>query len=147
MSRHHRGTDGAHEAGTSTTGPHAPLAQALRVDRACAAFEAAWRQDQAPRIETSLEECAASDPDRSLLLRELLALELELRQCEDGSPAIADYLARFPDHAAIVARAFREVSGLAETGIHAPRTGEVTASPVRSHRPRRFGDYTPHGRH
>ena len=124
MNRREDGTRPGPRGRTTTRGPHAPLAQALRVDRACAAFEDAWRQEQAPQIETYLEEFAVLGAERSLLLLELLVLELELRQGRGEAPSIGDYLGRFPDHAGIVAQAFRDMFGLAATGSHPARTEE-----------------------
>ena len=123
MNRREDGTDAALEARTTSRGPHAHISQALRVDRACAAFEAAWRQEQTPLIEAFLEEFSAPGPERSSLLLELLALELELRQSRGEAPSMREYVERFPDQAGIVAQAFRELSGQAATGIHPAQTG------------------------
>src|SRR4051812_37179341 len=52
--------------------------QALRLDRACNAFEAAWRECPPPRIEDAL--AGWSEPGRSALLRELVHLEVYHRR-------------------------------------------------------------------
>src|SRR5208337_4919948 len=69
----------------------APLAQAILIDRACARFEDAWRQGQVLRIETILDDFGESGGERTLLLAELLALELELRQSVGEQPSIGSY--------------------------------------------------------
>jgi serine/threonine-protein kinase len=74
------------------------------VDRACDAFEAAWRAGQSPRIEASLAGVPAAE--RAAFLRELLAAELELRRARGEEPRPGDYLRRFPDHAALIDRLF-----------------------------------------
>jgi hypothetical protein len=77
---------------------------AHRVDEACDRFEAAWRNGQEPRIETYLESFA--EPERPALFRELLVLELELRQGEGRRPDPVEYHRRFPAETATVAAAF-----------------------------------------
>jgi hypothetical protein len=54
--------------------PSWPLALARAVDAICERFEALWQQGHRPRLEDHLGE--QSEPERSLLLRELLTLEL-----------------------------------------------------------------------
>ena len=73
---------------------------AHRVDAACLDFERDWRSGARPRIESYLE--AAHPSDRNELLRELVALEVELRQSVGERPARADYAVRFPDFASLV---------------------------------------------
>ena len=68
--------------------------------RACDRFEAAWRQGRGPRIEELL---AGSPPhQRGALLRELVALEVELRRARGDSPTLPEYRGRFPEHAALI---------------------------------------------
>lgn len=68
---------------------------AAYVDRACDAFEAAWRARRRPSIEKFLAE--APPPVRKELLRELLALEVAYRQRIGERPTVGDYLDRFGD--------------------------------------------------
>ena len=76
------------EAGPLTPG------RAGRIDEACDRFEAEWRAGRRPRIEDVL---AATGPEAGPgLLRELLALEVELRARAGERPAREDYAARFP---------------------------------------------------
>ena len=120
-------------------GPRAPLRQAILIDRACARFEDAWRQGQVPRIEPILREFGESGGDRTLLLAELLALELELRRSAGERPSIGSYHERFPDHGDLVERAFGDV-----TRIEARRTASVGEPSILARGlepPRRFGDY------
>jgi serine/threonine-protein kinase len=94
----------AHE-GEAESGATA-VSLALRIDAACECFEADWRAGRSPRIEDFLNEHAA--PDYAPLLRELLALELELGSGQADRPRPSDYLARFPDHVELVAAVCRE---------------------------------------
>ncbi len=115
------------------------LEAARRVNDACERFETAWRAGQSPRVESFLEE--VPEPQRADLLRELLALELELR---------------FPAHAATLnamlgssgsERRTREAGGSGPTGSYDDTIAmESSASASRSSRSSledvlRFGDY------
>jgi tetratricopeptide (TPR) repeat protein/tRNA A-37 threonylcarbamoyl transferase component Bud32 len=86
-----------------TTGHH------LRIDRICDRFEAAWAQGADPRIEDYLGH--AGSPDRDATLRELLALEVELRRRGGAEPVPSDYAGRFPGHEATVEAAFGGARG------------------------------------
>jgi tRNA A-37 threonylcarbamoyl transferase component Bud32 len=73
------------------------LARELQVERACEAFEAAWRAGRPLAIEALLEE---NPPEvRGLLLRELIAIELELRRQRGEQPDPQEYESRFPQDA------------------------------------------------
>src|SRR5436309_4652691 len=80
------------------------LSQDRRINEVCESFEAAWRAGDRPRIEDSLG--ATPEPERSALLAELLALELELRRDRGERPIPAEYHTRFPDHARLIDDAF-----------------------------------------
>src|SRR4051812_12427315 len=71
-----------------------------RVDAACDRFEKSFRQGRRPRIEDYL--VGVEDSERHLLLRELVALEAELRRRHGECPEPGDYRARFPDHAPLL---------------------------------------------
>jgi hypothetical protein len=58
----------------------------LRIDEICDRAEKAWQAGQRPRLEDCLGD--VSEPEHSLLFRELLRLELAYR-CEDHLRAIA----------------------------------------------------------
>jgi hypothetical protein len=66
-----------------------------RVDEACDRFEAAWRSGKQPRIEEYLT--SADGLERSELLRQLLALEIELRSVVGEQPTTREYESRFPN--------------------------------------------------
>jgi serine/threonine-protein kinase len=78
-----------------------------RVVAACDRYEASWRAGHEPRIEDHL--AGVDGPQREALLRELLALELELRQGRGERPGRTEYVARFPDQGAVVDAAFAEM--------------------------------------
>jgi serine/threonine protein kinase len=82
----------------------AALLAAKRIDEACDRFEKAWRAADPIRIEDFL--AAASEPERANLLRELLALEVELRASREEVAAPADYKARFPDYLQVIEAVF-----------------------------------------
>src|SRR6516165_3429134 len=84
-----------------------PPLLARRVEEVCNRFEAARKAGQRPRIEVYL--AGVDEPDRSILLRELLALELEYstRQGEEPTPQEFEHL--FPQHQEIIRRAFDDL--------------------------------------
>jgi hypothetical protein len=91
--------------------PSAPGKRALalsvldRVDEAGDRFEEAWAAGQRPPIEAYLTE--VPEPERSVLLHELLLAELGYR-CRGGeAPTPAEYRHRFPEHTALIQNAFR----------------------------------------
>src|SRR4051794_33373163 len=73
---------------------------AERIDVLCDRFEAAWRSGPRPTIEATLASAPRVEPPE--LLRELLALEIELRRREGERPQTSEYLARFPRHRDLV---------------------------------------------
>jgi tetratricopeptide (TPR) repeat protein len=102
-----------------------PVAALERIDKVCLAFEDAWIAGAPTPLETSCREIA--DPDRAVLLRHLLQLELDYRQRSGDTPTRAEYSARFPSDGPLIDRVFRD----AETSGATAANGE----------PRRFGDY------
>jgi tetratricopeptide (TPR) repeat protein len=70
---------------------------ALRVERICNRFEAACKAGQRPRIEHYLE--TEADPERLVLLRELLAVEVEYRRNSGEGVTPEEYCRRFSDYA------------------------------------------------
>jgi formylglycine-generating enzyme required for sulfatase activity/tRNA A-37 threonylcarbamoyl transferase component Bud32 len=81
-----------------------PAELALQLEEACHRFEAAWRAGHGPRIEAYLGE--TPEPGRSVLLRELLAVELGYRLGSGGAPTPGEYDGRFPGHTELVREAF-----------------------------------------
>jgi hypothetical protein len=63
----------------------------LRIDQACDRFELAWQAGQRPRIEEYLGD--TPEPERSVLLRELVALDIDYRRQKGEQPKAEDYQA------------------------------------------------------
>ena len=80
------------------------LADMIRVDEACDRFESAWRAGERPDPAVFLVEVVRSS--RAVLLRELLALDLDYRRERGERPDPDDYRARFTEHPDVVAAAF-----------------------------------------
>jgi eukaryotic-like serine/threonine-protein kinase len=97
------------------------LAQA---DSICDRFERAWRAGERPLIEEYLE--SASEPGRSILFRELLATELELRLHGGERTDPQQYAARFPAHRALIGPVFDD---LATSDASRPTPGLGEAPP------------------
>jgi serine/threonine protein kinase len=100
-----------------------PLTLAGRIDRVCDHFEADWRAGQRPELEAYL--AGAPEPDRPMLLRELLLLELGFRRERGERPTPEEYQARFPRQGRLVTSAF-ESARLLEPAAFPPgpeRTG------------------------
>lgn len=89
---------------TSTESWDLPPSAAVRVDRACTAFEGAWKAGGRPRVEDYLGDSPPAQ--RAAQLRELLRLDVEYRGRAGEQPAAAEYRTRFPDLAAVVAEIF-----------------------------------------
>jgi eukaryotic-like serine/threonine-protein kinase len=81
-----------------------PLEIRRRVVAACVRFESAWRVGGRPAIELHLE--GLGPVERTAVLHELVALEIQLRSEEGDCPKLTEYMNRFPDDAPIVATAF-----------------------------------------
>jgi serine/threonine-protein kinase len=72
----------------------------IRIDEACDRYEAGWGVGPRPKIEQFLDQVAAVE--RPPLLRELLAIELEIRRDRGEAPTAQEYITRFPDNAPLV---------------------------------------------
>jgi serine/threonine protein kinase len=96
-----------------------------RVDQACDRFEKAWKDRQGPRIEAYLAE--VPEPEQMPLLRELLALELELRRNVGETPTPEEYLGRFPEHIELIHAAFANVPS--DAASNPPGSGERPTTP------------------
>src|SRR5579885_404709 len=83
-----------------------PLDIAQRLDPLCDGFEDAWRAGQQPQIEDYLEQVPPQA--RSLLLRELLELELFYRQQQGEVVACSPYRQRFARDIEVVNAVFGE---------------------------------------
>ena len=101
-----------------------------RIIGVCDRFEAAWRAGTPRAIEHDLG--GVEDQLRSCLLRELLALEVELRRERGECPSMQEYLARFPSQEDIVHAAF-PMAGSGEATEDFPSPPGPTA-PIRPSR-------------
>ncbi|HEX5272353.1 MAG TPA: FHA domain-containing serine/threonine-protein kinase, partial [Gemmataceae bacterium] len=81
----------------------------------CDAFDAAWRAGVRPAIEPFLGD--TPEPERTALLAELLALEVEYRVRAGERPTPAEYLPRFPGRAELIAAVFRKPVPPAPGGV------------------------------
>jgi serine/threonine protein kinase len=109
---------------------------ALRVDQICDRFEDAWKAGKRPRIEDYLDK--VREPDRPLLLRELLLLELAyLCGCRE-TLLVGDYVKRFREYAELVETVFRE-----ERSNRSRDEGQLgpAVDPLFGPLPRPFGRY------
>ena len=114
----------------------------IKINRICDRFEAAWRAGRRPAAEDHLGD--AVGPERSALLRELIATELECRRAIGERVARAEYRARFPDDddaPAIEAAFVRAGNPSNPAGFQFGRRAEPAFRPPgvaeRLHRPRR----------
>jgi tetratricopeptide (TPR) repeat protein len=80
-------------------------ALALHVERVCKGFEAAWKSGDRPPIQPYL--ASTPEPGRSVLLRELLALDLEYRRGRGEEATPDDYHRQFPEHADLIRDVWR----------------------------------------
>jgi tetratricopeptide (TPR) repeat protein len=77
---------------------------ARQVDAVCDRFEGAHRAGGRPRIKEYLD--GEPDPERPILLRELLALDLAYRHRRGEVPTPEEYARQFPDHAELIRDVF-----------------------------------------
>jgi len=82
-----------------------------KINEQCDRFEAAWKTAPRPRLEDFVT--LADEPGRTLLLRELILLELAYRRRNGDKPLREDYACWFPDQPERVQALF-EAAGLAE---------------------------------
>lgn len=137
--------------------PSAPSPSlAGRFDAVCDRFEAEWRACASARIEDYLTEL--NPAERPGLLRELLAVELELRHRRGEWPLAADYYGRFPDDRASVDAAFLAAGLVPRDGV-LPCTGDsaletpavagapaAASGPPQTHGEPRYRVLRPHAR-
>lgn len=86
-----------------------------KVDRVCDQFEASWRSGSRQSIEDLLGQ--VTEHDRPLLLRELLEIELQLRQRAGEPLKLDEYRTRFPQDLDLVETVFPLV-------VKTPRLGD-----------------------
>jgi hypothetical protein len=90
----------------SRDSPSSSLLQ--RVDEICDRFEDAWKAGQRPRIEDYLSDMP--EPERSALLRELIALDIAYRRQAEETPELEYYHNRFPEQVELVEAALKRGS-------------------------------------
>ncbi|GAB5401869.1 MAG: serine/threonine-protein kinase [Aureliella sp.] len=98
-----------------------PIQTLERIDDLCAEFERKWQSDQPPMIESLLD----GEPEREVLLSELLALDIDYRRQRGEAPTQQEYLARFPDDRNAIQEALKEP--LKPTGAFEPPSAERIA--------------------
>src|SRR5688500_18425559 len=105
-----------------------PLPLARQVEAAYQRFEAAWRAGQRPAIEDHLG--SLPGPARTLLLPEMLEMELSCRRRAGETVHPEEYRQRFPEHAALIGSILGE-SGVRsqESGIRSQEPGPLTPGP------------------
>src|SRR5262245_7243866 len=80
------------------------LSDERRIDALCDRFEAEWRTQGQPSLESYL--ATAAEPLRPALLRELLRLELDYRTRCGDRPSAEEYRLRLPEHATVIDSVF-----------------------------------------
>src|SRR5258708_3671553 len=85
------------------------LASDKHVDEICDRFEAVWNNGQKPRIEDFLAD--ANHAPQSVLLQELISLEVEFRFKDNDPPLTRDYVKRFPGNETLIEAIFEEILG------------------------------------
>jgi serine/threonine protein kinase len=114
-----------------------PLSAAEHVDQVCDAFESAWKNaDAGPR--PALEDYLGNvpEPERSVLLRELLLVELAYRARHGDNPSPEEYRRRFPEHGELIGGVFRQGGPVAAAGdVESEATTLPPAPPRATHWP------------
>ena len=127
-----------------------------KLDQICDRFETAWNAEQRPRIEDFLN--VLPDDHRSQLFRELLQVELELRQRSGEKPNVDEYSLRFSEHSALITDVFAkhvaeqtpseaneaastDDSGLDDATLPPEQNSTTRLNGIPSDDTRSFGDY------
>src|SRR5262245_32714535 len=105
-----------------------PLPAARHLDGVCRRFELSWGDGDTPRLEEYLD--GAPGSERTALLSELLALELEYRRKRGEEPQVSDYLTRFSADHELVAHVWESAATAPPSGGGGgPGAAGVAASP------------------
>src|SRR5262245_15876361 len=91
-----------------------PLASAQHLDGLCRRFELGLGERDPSRLEDYLE--GVTGPERTALLTELLALELEYRRKQGEEPKVNDYLNRFSTDRELVAHVWESAGITQQSG-------------------------------
>jgi serine/threonine protein kinase len=113
-----------------------------RVDEICDRFEAAWNTGHKLRIEEILAD--ANQGVQSVLLQELIALEVEFRFKDNDPPLTQDYINRFPGNEVLIEAIFEEILGTKLLPIpHASKDQPrlIGQTKIETRLPERFGRY------
>lgn len=108
------------------------ISQDTRRDLLADEFERAWKSPTPPRIESFLER--VPDSQRGELLRELVALEIQIRRAAGETLRAKDYLERFPSESALVTE-------LLDTAVGETESMQSPLPRPRDDVPERIGDY------
>jgi len=107
-----------------------------QVDAVCMAFEAAWQAGGQPQLEAYLGR--VQEPAHSVLVRELILLDLEYRHRAGERPTVDSYCVRLPEDAGVVRSVFSELDPSAPSRPTRPERLqvqlEVIAGPRRGDR-------------
>src|SRR5262245_32722305 len=106
--------------------PPLPFAVQQRIDTICVRFEEAWRDGPGPPLEEFLG--GVPEPERPHLFRELLPLEVEMRQRRGDLVRPDTYLQRFPEYADLIARLVPAPGDQASTIVRAGAPAAASAS-------------------
>ena len=111
---------------------HQPMSRRVRVDKACDDFERQWRAGENPRIESFLADAEADD--REHLLRELIVVDLMLRNTAGQKVDPAEYHNRFVENGDIVDSAVesfrsRETKSIKDDAVDSDQTPPLRPSP------------------
>ncbi len=96
-----------------------PIAALERIDDLCADFERKWQSEKRPTIESVVFEDVPPN-ERDVLLAELVVLDIDYRRRRGESPAMQEYVDRFPEYSKAINDAFNE--GQKSTGAFVPPT-------------------------
>lgn len=117
--------------------PSPQLSLAEQIDAECDRYEAAFRAQHNPQIESFLAN--VDQTVRPGLFRALLELDLELRKGAGETPLVSDYESRFPEDRATIHAIFEEavraaslVSSVKLTGVETSQGPKVPAAPRKS---------------
>src|SRR5688500_10568405 len=98
------------------------------LDRVCDRFEAAWKEGQRPEVEDYID--GVPESERSLLLRELIAVDLHYRRASGETIPLSEYHRRFPADAGMIATLFQDGNVLMAAPPE-PVPGGKSRDPVR----------------
>ena len=106
-----------------------PLEAAQRIHQQCERYEDAWSGPTRLQLDAFLTNIL--EPERSWLLAELLALEVELRRGAGEQPTEADYRQSFPGEGDrnVIAAAFRRYESEALRGVEKLHCSNRHSSP------------------